>query len=246
MKTGRVLQILLLATAAYWLPAAHAYRPFDGTDAAVADDGEFELELGPVQHLREGSQRSWIAPAFVANWGLRNDRELVFEGQVQTLQGTAIDSPRTRWVDSALSLKQVHRKGSLQDAQGLSIASECGVLLPDSTSGTHVGATCAAIFSQRLPAATLHFNAALSRTRERKTGRFLSLIAEGPAHAGVRPVAEVFYENDGGTSTRSALAGIIWQARDSLAFDAAVRFAHSGGVKSREIRGGLTWSWSSR
>jgi hypothetical protein len=27
---------------------AHAYRPFDGTDADVAELGDFELELGPV------------------------------------------------------------------------------------------------------------------------------------------------------------------------------------------------------
>src|SRR5438067_13836162 len=35
--------------------AAWAYRPFDGTDAAVAETGEGEIELGPVEYLREGS-----------------------------------------------------------------------------------------------------------------------------------------------------------------------------------------------
>lgn len=244
MSVGRILRAFLLLAAAAWLPAAQAYRPFDGTDAAVADQGEFELELGPVQHLREGAQRSWVAPAFVANWGLANDRELVFEGKVQTLQGFAAEQPRTRWVDSALSLKQVHRKGSLQDGAGPSIASECGVLLPDSTSGSHTGASCAAIFSQRLPLATLHFNVGLSRTRERRTGRFVSLIAEGPAHAGVRPVFEMFREADGGPSTRSALAGLIWQARDGLSFDVALRLARNGEDRARELRAGLTWSYS--
>ena len=30
-----------------WTSQAHAYRPFDGTDAAVADPGEVEVELQP-------------------------------------------------------------------------------------------------------------------------------------------------------------------------------------------------------
>lgn len=33
--------------------AAFAYRPFDGTDADVAKEGEFELELGPVHYFRQ-------------------------------------------------------------------------------------------------------------------------------------------------------------------------------------------------
>ena len=33
---------------------AQAYRPFDGTDAAVADVGEVEIELQPVGKLTAG------------------------------------------------------------------------------------------------------------------------------------------------------------------------------------------------
>jgi hypothetical protein len=40
---------------------AHAYRPFDGTDAAVAGPKEFELEFGPVHYLREGADKGIIA-----------------------------------------------------------------------------------------------------------------------------------------------------------------------------------------
>lgn len=55
---GRSLFLLplLLLAGVLCVPAAYAYRPFDGTDASVPDAGEFELELGPVQHLREGSE----------------------------------------------------------------------------------------------------------------------------------------------------------------------------------------------
>ena len=41
------------------LPAGPALRgpivPFDGTDAAVAETGEMEIELGPVEYLRDGA-----------------------------------------------------------------------------------------------------------------------------------------------------------------------------------------------
>ena len=40
------------ATLICWCGEAEAYRPFDGTDAAVAETGEIEIELGPVEYLR--------------------------------------------------------------------------------------------------------------------------------------------------------------------------------------------------
>jgi len=47
-----------------WLVAgdspAFAYRPFDLTDADVAADGKFELELG-ISHLRKGPDKFLIA-----------------------------------------------------------------------------------------------------------------------------------------------------------------------------------------
>jgi hypothetical protein len=39
-----------------WVSPAHAYRPFDGTDADVLGHGEVEFELGYLHLLREGSQ----------------------------------------------------------------------------------------------------------------------------------------------------------------------------------------------
>src|ERR1700722_6919106 len=57
---------LLLATPA----TALAYRPFDGTDAAVAEKGEFELELGPVGYYQVGQERDLVLPALVLNYGI--------------------------------------------------------------------------------------------------------------------------------------------------------------------------------
>jgi hypothetical protein len=52
-----------------WAGAARAYRPFDGTDAAVAETGEMEIELGPVEYLRDGADRTLLAPDLRINYG---------------------------------------------------------------------------------------------------------------------------------------------------------------------------------
>ena len=68
----RAPSLLAAATALATLanaPQAHAYRPFDGTDADVAELGTFELELGPVHWYSQGEAHYLIAPATVLNLG---------------------------------------------------------------------------------------------------------------------------------------------------------------------------------
>jgi hypothetical protein len=49
----RVLGTLFAAAVLIcWCNAAGAYRPLDGTDAAVAKTGEIEVEFGPVEYKR--------------------------------------------------------------------------------------------------------------------------------------------------------------------------------------------------
>ena len=36
---------------------------------AVAETGEVEIELGPVEHLRDGAQRTLLAPDVRLNYG---------------------------------------------------------------------------------------------------------------------------------------------------------------------------------
>jgi hypothetical protein len=67
-----------------WTSEAHAYRPFDGTDAAVADPGEVEVEFQPAGAQWGPEQNVLIAPATVFNHGLPQDWEAVLEGQLQT------------------------------------------------------------------------------------------------------------------------------------------------------------------
>jgi len=56
-----VAALLPLALAIFWCGRATAYRPFDGTDASVADLDHVEVELGPVEYLRSASQRLRLA-----------------------------------------------------------------------------------------------------------------------------------------------------------------------------------------
>jgi hypothetical protein len=224
---------------------ALAYRPFDSTDADVVGKGELELEIGPVGYLKEGAEKSLVAPAVVANLGLPEDREVVLQGKLQTLLDNPSDAHRTSLVDTGLFLKQVHRRGSLQDATGPSIATECGVLLPNVNGESGVGASCAGIVSQRWPSGTLHLNAQLALTRQHNADLFLGAIGEGPYEWKVRPVLEVFAERESGVSwTRSALVGLIWRVRENLSFDLGLRAARSDHENISEVRAGLTWSFS--
>jgi len=236
------LCIAVVVVGAVWLVPAHAYRPFDGTDADVLDRGDMELEFGYLHYLREGSQRSLETPVAVMNFGLLNKRELVFEGRVRTLLSGNAEPHQTGFTDAAISLKQLHREGSLQEGSGPSIASECGLLLPV-LSGERTGAGCAVIVSQHGVAGAVHFNGAVSKNREGSWERFLGTIVEGAGWGPIRPVGEVYAVRDSaGRHTESALAGMAWTARKGLTFDIAVRKARTEEHAISEIRIGLTWA----
>ena len=217
---------------------AHAYRPFDGTDAAVTEEGVFELEAG-VGHTRIGDVDSVALPSLVFNYGLPHDTEIALEGQVNHQAASKVDSLG----DTQLTMKHVFVKGSLQDATGTSVASECAVLLPEAHGSSGIGGECAAIVSNQWDALALHLNLGLGRAREHDWARTASLIAEGPGKWLVRPVTELLAERDSnGARLDSALLGAIWQHGDDLAFDIALRRAQASGGNFNEVRIGLTWS----
>jgi hypothetical protein len=217
---------------------ARAYRPFDGTDASVADVGEAELELQPAGAQWSREQNQLIAPAVVYNYGFLKDWEAVLESQVQT---PFSPSGPSNLAASALSLKHVIRPGSLQDQAGPSIAAEFGVLLPDSNGDSRFGASIDTIASQRWDWGTVHVNIAAVLTRDQRADIFSDLIIEGPSKWVVRPVAEFFYEEEFGQAhTLSGLIGAIWQVNDKLSFDVGFRHAITNGSALNEIRAGLT------
>jgi hypothetical protein len=224
-----------------WSSSAWAYRPFDGTDAAVAAPGELEIELQPAGRLRESGTTSLIAPATVINYGLSEGWEAVLEGQGQT---PLSPSGPTSLTTAGAFLKHVLQPGSLQDKAGPSIATEFGMLLPDSTGNSGVGASLAGIVSQRWDWGTIHLNAETALTRDHHADLFVGGIIEGPSKWTVRPVAEFFYEKDFGQfETVSALVGLIWRVRDNLSFDVGLRHALTSGHPVNEIRAGLTFGF---
>jgi hypothetical protein len=225
-----------------WSPEALAYRPFDGTDAAVADLGDVEVELGPAGYLREGSERTLIAPAARFNYGFANGWEAVIEGQAA--HGLSGDARRSSLIGNAASLKGVLREGSLQDKPGPSVATEFGLLLPGINDEPGVGGSVAGIVSQQWPWATVHLNVVAAVTRQQHGDVFVGAIVEGPREWPVRPVAEVFHERDfGRLTTTSELIGAIWQVRETLSFDAGLRRARVNNHTLDEVRAGLTFAF---
>jgi len=221
-----------------------AYRPFDGTDAAVAEPGEMEVELQPAGVKSSGGQKTLAAPATVINYGFAKEWELVLETRAET---PLSESGPTVWSDSGVFLKHILRPGVLQDQAGPSIATEFGALLPDTIGSNHFGASVAAIISQRWDWGTAHLNIAGALTRDQHADLFTGIILEGPHKWTVRPVAEFFYEEEFGQArTYSALIGAIWQAKDNLSFDVGFRHAIVNGAGVNEVRAGLTYGFPLR
>jgi hypothetical protein len=224
-------------------PSAFALRPFDGTDAAVTEQGMFELELGGG-YLRQSDSRVSTLPAAVFNFGLGHDTELVVEGRVQREIDRTESAYRTGLNDTQISVKHVFRNGVLQDATGISFAVECAALLPGYHGERGHGGLCAAIASQRWDWGTVHLNVASERDRERHWGQFHGVIVEGPEHWKLRPVVELTHEHTAGEpSARGALVGLVWNVAEELALDAAVRRVRSDGAQLTEARFGLTWGF---
>lgn len=237
--------MLICAALAGWPPDALGYRPFDSTDAAVAAPGEFEVEFGPAGLIIERSQRTLVAPAYVLNFGLFAGWEAVLQGcgQERLSSGTRAAS----FAGNALLLKGILGDGVLQARAGPSIATEFGVLLPGINDEPGVGASWAAIVSQRWPWLTFHFNTQVALTHDHHLDLFVGNILEGPAAWTVRPVAELFYEREFGRFTSiSGLVGAIWQMRENLSLDLGLREAAVNGHAVSEVRLGFTVGFSTR
>lgn len=246
MSSTKRIALLLQVSACFigWPGTSFAYRPFNSTDAAVADVGELETELGPAEFRRSDTERTVIAPAYVLNYGLVKNWELVLEGQGEHPQPPAEDT-RSRLVESGLFLKGVLREGVLQDKTGPSVATEFGVLLPGINDEPGVGGSWLGIVSQRWSGGTVHFDLGIALTREHRADLFVGTIIEGPYDWKVRPVAEVVYEREFNTTEQfSVLGGAIWQVSDKLSFDVGLREAWINRQPETELRAGLTFAFS--
>lgn len=238
----RSIVILAVGTVA---PPALAYRPFDGTDADVAETGNFELELGPVHWYSQSDRHYLIAPATVLNLGLLPRWELVVDFQNFVGLDAPPGQPRDQLLDTDVFTKVVLLPGVLQGkGTGPSIAAELGPLLPYVNGKESFGASTDVIVSQHWRAFTMHVNNWFELTRgDLHLDWFEGVILEGPFDSIVRPVGELFVEHEfvANLTTWSALAGAIWRAKDGLDFDMGLREARVGDERATEVRIGLTW-----
>ena len=164
---------------------ALAYRPFDGTDAAVADVGEVEIEFQPAGAFRAGSTKPLSEAIF--NYGFAERWELVLQGTAQVLpEGSGPIS-----VSNGAFLKYVLQPGVLQEKPGVSIATEFGPLLPPA-GGSGVGFSLTGIVSHRWEWGTVHLNAAANLTPDQNGELFFDAIIDGPYKWKVRPVFEIY------------------------------------------------------
>ena len=223
-------------------PAA-AYRPFDGTDAAVADLKEVEIEFQPAGLLQEGSQTTLVAPAARYNYGFAERWEVVVEGQIETPISPTGPSSLVA-TDAMLKYVRPARRRSRTNPAP-SVAMEFGPLLPGINADPGVGLSWTGIVSQRWDWGTAHFNVETNLTRDQHGEAFLGVILEGPSTWKVRPVFEVFSDKIWTqTDTVSALVGAIWQVRDNFSFDAALRYVVVNGRPVNEIRAGFTFAFN--
>lgn len=221
---------------------AFAYRPFDSTDAAVADVNELEIELGPAGYRQGQGERTLIAPAYVFNYGFVKDWEFVVEGRGEHPLAPA-DDTTSRLVGNAINVKGVLREGDLQGQSGPSVATEIGVLLPGVNDEQGYGLSWIGIVSQRWSWGTTHLDFGAELTRDHNANLIVGTIVEGPFDWTVRPVAEFRYERQVGfikTDTLSALVGAIWKVNDKLSLDVGVREAWVNRLPQTELRAGLT------
>jgi len=231
-KTAAMVVAIVL-----WPAGALAYRPFDSTDAAVADNGQWEFEFSPLSYEHGDDGTAWIAPSLRMNYGFAENWEVVLEGQVDnfTHDGSQLS-------EAQLDAKTVVREGSLQKKDGPSVGSEFSVLLPGIGGQDGAGFEWTGIVSQRWDWGTIHLNIAGILTRQQTAGMFGGLIVEGPDEWTVRPVAEMNYQQDSSVEkTWSVLAGAIWKVSEHLAFDLAFRHAEINARPDEQVRAGVTF-----
>ena len=146
--------------------------------------------------------------------------------------------------NAGVFLKYVLEPGALQDKPRPSIATEFGPLLPGINGDPGLGFSWAGILSQGWDWGTIHFNVEINLTRDQHAELFLDAIIEGPFKWPIRPVAEVFYDNEFGVAQEfSGLIGAIWQVRDTLSLDIASRYALINSRPVNELRAGVTFGF---
>ena len=232
--------LALAAAALLCAPPARAYRPFFSTDADVAVYRTIELELGYFGLQRQNGTTHGQTPQVVVNYGFLPGFEAVGQFYLDEPPG---ESPRV--FNGELSVKNVLRRGVLQDQPGPSVAMESAVLVPGSAgeSQPRFGWEESGILSHRLGDVTLHWNASLGV--DQTAGLPLAvfgLIGEKPLVSGLRAVGELFSEEVRTLAPdNSVLVGLIWEPGwREAAFDVGVRRGLSASAPLWAVTAGVS------
>ena len=105
---------------------AEAYRPFDGTDADVAEPAP-ELEMGPVHWYDRGGQQYLLAPVTVLNFGILPGTELVIDFRGSLALDRSMVARARRCSTGDIVVKHVLRKGTLQGSRSLALPPSLGL-----------------------------------------------------------------------------------------------------------------------
>jgi hypothetical protein len=236
------------ARAAWWAVAlltagatpAFALRPFDGTDAAVAEPQSVEVEFQPLGYLREADERWLLFPKGTINYGAGSGWEFNLE-LTRMLAMTEVEpTPTPRYEDFELGVKRVVRAGLMQGKKGPSLAAEADLLLPTSDEkGTGIAGSL--IYSDHFRWVGLHLTGEVANTRARELGRFGSAIFEFFDRHSAHPVMELTAERkDEHTTTLGLLGGVLWEPRARLVLDLALRTSYAD-QHNAEVRAGITF-----
>jgi hypothetical protein len=200
-----------------------------------------------VGGYREGGINYVAAPWIINNYGFAPGYELVLEGR-HFLQMNGADKGTSTILEPQFFLKMLLREGSLQDGEGLSVATELGPYFPElHTVQNGFGAQVGIIVSQKWPDLVVHFNVVDYLSRAHHFGLFTSIIVEGPWRWRVRPVFEVLADREYRSTDfrtgleRSVLGGAIWSVIEGFSLDLGVRVGAVEDRPMQELRLGFTW-----
>jgi hypothetical protein len=235
-----ILVVVLILPA----PQAWGYRPFIGTNAAVADFKEIEFQLGYFGVERMEGKTSLDVPQIELDYGILNNFEVESEFEVVE----PLDGQDIQLVDPTLSLKAILKQGILQDKSGVSIAVLGGALLPSTVQEERkFGFQGVGILSDKLSRFTFNLNLGGGLDRENRNPFFSwGLIVELPITPKLRLGGEVDGEVVKEKSVdNSGLIGAIWQSPwEKVSFDLGIRKGISGGALDWQLTTGLTLSFS--
>ena len=217
------LMILVLAAR-----SALAYRPFVSTDAAVAEPGVIELEIGYAGFAHHHDADTFDAPTLTANIGVYPNWEVVAESGAAI--GLTARDHRAQAEDTGVFVKWVAREGVVQaKGTGPSLAIEAGALFPTARGEHHVGVEITGIASGGMLGVTYHLNVGgVVDTEKSEPGVTWGIILEHALYGPLRAVAEVNGEAvRGSTADDSVLLGAILDVDippfQGFAFDIGVR-----------------------